>query len=704
MYAAHAYYTTCSYEEPHFKITTEKVKVIPKKTIVSGPANLVIQNVPTPLILPFGIFPITQGRASGILMPAYGESPSLGFFLKDGGLYTGLGKHADLALRGDIYSRGSWGLNLASQYKKRYRFDGRLSVRYGKLKQGDPLEENYQESKDFFITWTHNQDAKAHPSRRFSANVRAGSKSYNRNFVNTTNNFLTNTFNSSIAYNKTFEGTPFSLTANATHSQNTQNGNIDITLPEINLNMLRQTPFKRKKVVGASKWYEKIGIGYTMNARNTVSTVDSLLLTTETLQKMRNGVKHQIPVSTNLQLFNYISISPNFNYEEYWYLQNIRKKWDNSIFYDTTYNAKNEISNIDTIYGKIVTDTLQNFKAVRQFSASVSANTRLYGLFQFKKGTIKAIRHVFTPTVSFALRPNFGSEFWGYYDEIQGDNSGTALRYSIFEQGLYGTPPDGRSGNLSFNIDNNFEMKLKPSAKDTAAGDRKIKLLESLSLSGAGYDFARDSLNWNAFAINARSNLFNKFNVAAAVRYDPYQLNEQGKRINRLLWEAEGRVARLTSVNFSIGTTLSSASKGEKKRKNLNGSPEEHEEVVQRPQNYVDFTIPWDITFNYNFYLNKVYNIKTKSDSSIITQTFNMNSSLQITPRWKVDVLTGFDFTTKDLSYTSITLFRDLHCWEASFVWVPNGDRRYYFFTLRVKSAMLQDLKLQRRRDWYDLD
>ncbi|MEZ4914521.1 MAG: putative LPS assembly protein LptD [Chitinophagales bacterium] len=701
MFAADAYYTTCNLEHPHFKITSNKVKVVPQKVLVTGPANLVVEDIPTPLLLPFGIFPIAPGRNSGILIPSYGESSQFGFFLKNGGLYFGLGKHADMALRSEIYSRGTWRLSASSGYKLRYRYQGNVSIDFGKIKNGDPITDDYSENREFFIRWQHRQDPKANPFANFSASVNLGSSTYNRNFLNTTQNYLNNTFASSISYSYQFPNAPFNFTISGNHSQNTQSRIVNIDLPNIALNMVRQTPLKRKNKIGSNRWYESITVGYALNTKSSVSVADSLLFTPETRDKIRSGVQHSIPVSTNFQLFKYIAISPTFSFDEKWYWQTIDKYWDATVRYDTTFteiDGEQTIATIDTINGMVVIDTLQKFRAAHYYNMGVSASTKLFGMFNFKKGRIKAIRHTLTPAIGFNFHPNFGSETLDYYRDVQNNEEGDISRYSIFEGSLYGGPPDGKSGAISFNLDNNIEMKTRTKS-DTGWVEKKLKIIEGLSLNGISYDLARDSLNWSNFSIRGRTTLFEKININFGANFDPYQIDYEGNKINKLLWNENGKIARMTSTNIGLSSNFSS---GKKQSASTNrGTEAERNDVAQNPDAYIDYKIPWNLSLSYNLSIQKQYHSPDSTSTNYI-QTLGGNINFNLSPRWKIAIRTGYDFTNKALAFTTVDVYRDLHCWDMSFNWIPIGARRQYEFTLKVRSTMLQDLKLQRRRNWFD--
>ncbi len=668
------YYTTCDAPHPHFYLKSNKIKVIPNNKVVTGPADLFLMDVPTPLAIPFGFFPNRKGRSSGILFPQYGESQQLGFFLKNGGYYFGLSDHFDLALTGDIYSKGSWRANAFSNYAWKYRFNGNLSVNYSKTRNSRPEFPDYSLEESFFIRWNHTQDAKARPGMNFTANVNAGSSTFYQYNLSNANNFLTNTFTSSVAWSKVWTGKPFNLSASLSHSQNTQTRDINLSLPGVTFNIARRTPFKRKMQVGEQRWYEKIGIGLTSSLLNSIATKDTLLFKKGSADQFRYGIQHSIPVNTSINIAKYFTLSPGVTYTERWYLKTIKKSWD-------------EENNM------LKTDTVNAFKAGRDFSFSANLNTRIYGMLQFKKGRVSAIRHIMTPTVGFSWRPDFSEKGYGYYKKVQSDSTGLKQQtYSIFEGGVYGGPGSGKSTLMNFSLDNNFEMKVRQKT-DSSETLKKVKLLESLSLN-ASYNFAADSLKLSTINVNGRVTILDRVSLYMSGVFDPYIITDEGVRINRTVWADNGRLARFTTGNFSINYNITGRKKEYTSDK---GTESELSEVNRNRDQYLDYSIPFSLAVGYNFYYQK--NILTPDQ---ITQTLNFNGDLSLTPAWKVSFNSGYDFEQKDLSYTSLGIHRDLHCWEMSLNWVPLGFQQNFFFQINVKSSVLQDLKLTRKNDRFD--
>ncbi len=455
-YIADGGYTTCDAEDPHYLIKAKKLKVIPNDKIVSGPAFLMFEEVYTPLVVPFGWFPNKQGRKSGIIFPEYGDSPNQGFFFRNMGYYFNLGDKIDLALTGDVYTRGSYAVRATSNYRKRYKFNGRVEFSHNSLRNSRPEFPDYSVQNNFFLRWNHQQDPKARPSTSFSSDVNVGTATFFSNgLVNSAQDFLTNTFTSSISFAKRWLGTPFSLNVNFNHSQNTQTKVVNVTLPQIAFNVQRFYPFKRRNQIGRQRWYEKIGVSYSLRMENRVSTIDSTFFTLRTLDKMQNGMIHSIPITTSFKAFKYFTISPSVTYNERWFFQQVNRNWNNEA----------QTLDIDTAYG---------FFSNRDVNASINANTTVYGLIQFKKGWIRGIRHVLNPRAGFTFRPRTGRDEVGYY----GPNGGIAT-YSADALSIYGRAPTTNTGAITFGFGNQLEMKVR-SKKDTITGFKKIKLLEQL--------------------------------------------------------------------------------------------------------------------------------------------------------------------------------------------------------------------------------
>ncbi len=671
-YIRHGTYTTCDLKDPHFAIATGKLKIINDRKIVSGPAYLTIGGVPTPLAIPFGFFPNRKGRTSGIIFPTYGESADLGFFLKNGGYYFGISDRLDLALTGDIYTKGSYGLQSFIRYANRYRYNGSLSVSLSEIRTGDPELTTFNRSRDFFVRWSHAQDPRARPNSVFSANINAGSSAYYRNNISTPENFLTNTFQSSVAYSLSFPNKPYSLSMSMSHSQNTQTRDVTVTFPNANFSVNRFYPFGRRVKAGASKWYEKIGMSYQANLQNTVQGKDTVFFDRGFTDRMRYGLQHTVPLSTSVKVLRHFTLSPSVNYSEKWYLKTIRKRWD-----------------ADS--GIVRTDTVDGFRAAREFSASASLNTRIYGMFQFRKGRVMAIRHVMSPSLSFSYRPDLSDPFWKYYREVQSAADGSVASYSVFENAVFGGPGQGLQQVIGFGLDNNLEMKVRKQT-DSAEVIKKVKLFESLSIGGS-YNLAADSLKLSSIAVNARTTVLDRINLTFGSTFNPYAIDSAGRVYDRYEWAEHRRPARLTGASGSVGFNLLHAPSAKKPK----ASGDEEEYVLAHPGDYIDLEIPYSLSVNYSLFYARPGNEK-----ATVTQTVNFNGDLSLTPKWKIIFSSGYDLMQKQWSYTSLSFYRDLHCWEMRLNWVPLGGYAYWNFQINVKASVLQDLKLTKKRDYYD--
>lgn len=665
-------YTTCDAHEPHYIIKARKLKVIPNDKIVSGPAFLMFEGVYTPLVVPFALFPTKPGRKSGIIFPEYGESPTQGFFFRNFGYYLNLGDKIDLALTGDIYTRGSYGVRLTSNYNKRYKFNGRIELSHNSLRNSRKEFPDYSVQNNFFVKWRHSQDPKARPTTSFSSDVNFGTATnFSNGLTTSAQDYLTNTFTSSIAFSKRWIGKPFTLNVNLKHSQNTNTNVVDVTLPQISFNVQRIYPFKRKNQIGKQRWYEKIGVTYNLNAENRVTTLDSVFLTRATLEKMRNGVKHAVGVSTNIKAFKYFTINPSVSYNERWFFQTLDKGWNN----------ETQTLDVDTTYG---------FYSNRDVSANISMTTTIYGLVQFKKGPIRGIRHVLNPTVSFRYTPKLNSDEVGYYG-----TNGTFGSYNHDDLSIYGQAPTTNTGAVNFGFGNSLEMKIR-SKKDTITGFKKVKLLEALSIT-SGYNFFADSLNLSDIRISGRTTLLERLSVNFNMNLSPYAQDTNLNKINKWLINETGKLTRLTTATVALNLSLNGKSRQTNYQSNA-GTEAELAQINAQKNLYVDFNIPWNANFSYNFTINN----QTTDKSNRFVQTLQFSGDINLTPKWKIGVTSGYDFVNNDISYTSMSIYRDLHCWEFSMTWVPFGTQQMWSFDLKVKSSILQDLKLSRRKNAFD--
>ncbi|MCB0402422.1 MAG: LPS-assembly protein LptD [Flavobacteriales bacterium] len=673
LYIKNGKYTTCNQEHPHYYFSARKLKIIPDDKIITGPANMVVEDVPTPLAIPFGFFPNSNKQKSGLIIPSPGESAQYGFFLLNGGYYWAISKKLSTQITGDFYSKGSWAARMITDYRKRYKYSGGFSLEQSTFKNSYKEFPDYSETQNFFVKWNHTQDPKARPNSVFSANVNFGnSENYQNNFNSTGQQYLSTSFNSSISYRKSWSGKPFNMSINGYHSQNTVNKTVTVRLPEVAFNVTRIYPFKRKAVVGSEKFYEKIGASYSMNTKNEVTAQDSLFSTRNLnlLQReFKNGMKHTIPISTSFKMLKYFTFTPNVNLSEIWYLESVNKSYDSQT-------------------GSLSTDTIPGFVRGGSYNAAINFTTKIYGMYQYRGKVIKAMRHVITPTIGLSYTPENNIGLRSYTD-----TNNVEHQYSIFENGIYGKPNTTEAGLINFGLLNNFEMKVR-NRKDSLGQDTKIKLLENLSFRSS-YNMTADSLNWSNIQIGARTYILKKISLNFNASVDPYALDSNTAtgavtKVNESEWSRSGRVGRLTSASLAVGFTLN-GKKTDKPKESGFGTPEELEYINANPTAYIDFNIPWTLSMNYNVRYSKP---QLQSD---IVQTLNFSGDISLTQKWKLGFSSGYDFELKDLSYTSVDIYRDLHCWEMMFNWIPFGPRQSYLFTIKVKSAILQDLKLTRR-------
>jgi len=673
LFAKKAFYTTCELEEPHFYIEASPLKIAPNKVLVTGPANLVIAGVRTPLVLPFALFPLKTGQRSGIIIPEFGQQGEQGFVLKNGGYYLGISDYVDATLRGDIYTTGSWRLNAASNVRKLYRYNGNFNFGYGRLRIGNELEGNLRLQKDFSFGLRFNLDPKMIPNSSLSANVNVATQGYSLYNEFDYDNHLQNQYQSNITYTKRWAGKPYNFSLNFRHSQSTATRMVNLTLPQATFGVSQFYPLRRKVVVGQPKWYEKIGLTYTGEAQNTLTVADSVLFTPGFLDEAVLGARHSIPVSTPIRVMKYFNLTPSFTYTELWYGEHYNRTFDPEPSDSATF---------------LRIDTVRGFSAVRYYNTGVGLNTRLYGRITFKEGKLKAIRHVITPTVSGSYRPDFARPSFGYYEQVQVDTLGTEqllYRYPSF----YGSAPAGVFGGLNFSIDNNVEMKVF-SKKDTVTHEKKVKLIESLSASSA-YNFAADSLKLSPIQLNARTTLVERIGVTYSATYDPYTRNDKGQRINKSEWDANHRIARMQSASLALHSTFrSKPGTGSPVMTSPNYYPGE-------PEYYTGLNFPWQLTLSYNLRLQK--GLGANLDTVATTQALDANISFSPTPRWRAEVRTAYDFVNNMLGYTVVDVYRDLHCWEMKFRWIPSGTLRSYTFGINVKASVLKDLKIEKKSD-----
>ncbi|MFR9650528.1 MAG: putative LPS assembly protein LptD [Rikenellaceae bacterium] len=687
-------YTTCDcVEHPHFYLAMTKAKVIPGEKVVTGPAYLVMEDVPIYFLgLPEGFFPLYSGPRSGLIMPSYGEDGTQGFFIRDLGYYFSINDYLDLTLQGGFYSLGSWEASATSRYVKRYKYSGNVNIDYSKVVAGEKYQDDYLAQNTYRIQWTHSQDAKANPGSTFSASVNFTSSGYSKYSATTISDMLSTQTNSSIAYSKTWNKA--SLTTNMAISQNSQTEAISLTFPSLAFSVSQFYPFKFGDQVGSTKWYEKIAMSYSMKMTNSVTTTESELMTKQTLEDMSNGIQHSIPVSASFNLFKYINLTPSFSYTEKWYFQQFQQQW----------NAEtNTIDTLDPEYG---------FYRLYNYTTSLSASTTVYGMYQAKgpNNPIRAIRHTITPTVGMSYAPDFSRQKYGYYATVQSDSLGTTKTYSPFTGNAYGVPSSGETMSLNGSLSQTLEMKVR-SKRDTS-GVRKIKLIEELKLSGS-YNFLADSMKLSTIALTFRTTLFNNFGLNLSMTLDPYKVSPEGVRYDKLFFPG-----RVTSTSWSYGYTFKSRSdKSTPAINDINSLPPEYTNPYYDPDGtmdpvmrrtamaatYYDFSLPWNLGFNYviSYGVNYLDNGTTGYEPSI-TQSLGLSGSITFTKKMGLTASSGFDLESRQFTTTSVSITRDLHCWQMSFSWIPFGYYRSWSFNIAVKASSLSDLKYDKSESMYD--
>lgn len=699
-------FTTCNLDTPHFQFRARKIKVIPDKLVISGPANLEIEGIPTPLFIPFALFPLTQGQRSGILPPQYVVNQQKGIGLENGGYYLGLGDNFDLTMRGDVYSYGSWSLTASPTYRKRYKYNGGLNLSFANTRFGDPaVKSEFSTSKDFRITWNHSMDSKARPGVNFGAAVNFGTSSYNKYNVYDYNTRVNNNIGSSITFSKTWIGKPYNLTLGLNHSQNLSTRDVSVSFPDGTFTVNTIYPFQRKEMIGSPKWFEKIGISYNTVLRNQANFKDSLFGKQAMFDAMQTGMQHNIPISFSIPVFNKaFTLSPGINYTEYWYTKKFIRKWK-----DDKYNP-----GLNT-YGAIDTSYEAGFFTARDVSASMSLSTALYGMYAFSKNSkIKAIRHVMRPTLSASYRPDLNPNL---YKPLQYNKAGDKSMVSVYDGAIIGVPSPGSFGGLNFGLDNNLEMKVYSKKDTTGNHERKIKLLDGFGINGS-YNLVADSFKLSTFSLYARTNLFDKLNISASGNIDPYQTDARGHRIDKYVWQ-QGKISlgRLTNASISMSTSFQSKDKkSQSKEKTIdsisnvqNGdaafAAQQRQLAMVRtnPGEYVDFDIPWRIDLSYSLSYTNTIIPDSGGVVKRITQYVSFNGDFSLTPKWKIGLNSGFDFTNMQIAYTNMYISRDLHDFNLSINLIPFGTYRQFSFTISAKAGLLRDLRINRTKQFYDL-
>ncbi len=683
IFGAGSLYTTCSLDTPHFGIRSSRIKVVPGHIIVAGSSNLMIEGVPTPLFLPFGVFPISETQRSGFRIPSYTVEESRGLGLTNGGYYFHFSDYIDALLLTSFYSKGSYNVSAVSTYVNRYHYNGGFSFNYAYNKTGESYEPSASIDKQFALRWEHRTDAKAKPGQTFNTSVNIVKGNYYQDNSYNPNQIIQNQFQSNVTYSKVWNGKiPSSFTAALLHNQNTANHVVNVTLPNITFSISGVSPFARRNPVGSARWYEKITTSYTVNALAQTTFLDTgFHLSQLGLNDFSIGAHHSIPLSASYTLARYINFSASINYNEYWLTEQ---------FYQF-YNAGE---------GKLDTIQRRGFFATRDLTASAQFSTRIYGIKRWRTGRLAGIRHVITPNAGINYVPDYAAKPFGYYYQAYLTPGGQVGYYSPYSRSVVGTPGLGQYGRfastLNFGINNNLQLKTR-SGSDTGAVTKNITLIDGFSIN-SGYNLAADSFGWADVNMAFRTNILDKISVNANANFTPYVYdNTLGLAVNRLK-VSDGGVLNFKNANLSFSSSFRSGG--------ANGDSKRGEGASAAPggyNDYLDFNIPWSLNVGYNLSLNKEYRTFLRGgDTLVFSHNALFSGDFNLTAHWKVTFSSGYDFSNNQLTLTSLDIYRDLHCWEMRLGTIPFGPRKSYNFTLNVKASVLQDLKLLRRRDYRD--
>lgn len=724
LYLEHGRYTTCDQPHPDFYIALSRAKVRPGKDVVFGPAYLVVADVPLPLAIPYGFFPFTKSYSSGFIMPSYGDESSRGFYLRDGGYYFAMSDKWDLKLLGEIYTKGSWGLSVASNYRKRYRYNGSFFFSYQNTKNGDKGMPDYTEQTSFKLQWSHRQDPKSNPFSSLSASVNFASTSYERNNLNSMYNpqsYTQSLRTSSVNWSTSFSSLGMTISGSANLSQNMIDSTVSLALPDLNISVSRFYPFKRKHMAGKERWYEKISMSYTGQFSNSIDTKEDKLFKSNLIKDWRNAFQHNIPINANFTLFNYININPSFNFTDRMYSNKVMKSWDEQA----------QTERADTTYG---------FYNVYNWSMSIGASTKMYGFWVPSKkifgDKIQAIRHVLTPQVTFSYAPDCGSRYYDTYQKTDADGNVSLVEYSPFENGLFNVPSRGKTGSVTFDLSNNIEMKVK-SDKDST-GYKKLSIIDELGFN-MGYNMAAKEKPWSDLTVRLRLKWWKNytFNLNAVFATYAYELDDNGRPyVSNHTEYSKGRFGRFQGLSQNISFTLNP-----EKLKKWFGGGDDEEDATEDDNNtedddtgiesnvdddmvngqngarkknagkaetdadgYMKFSMPWSLTFGYGITMREntsgKFNTKTMRYPYAFTQTLNFSGNIRISDGWNISFSSGYDFENHDLSMTTASLSRDLHCFNmsCSVVLAPYTS---YNFSFRCNAATLTDALKYDKRSGY---
>ena len=693
-------YTVCDNEEPHYylQLTAAKVVTEPSQKIVFGPAYVVIEDVKVyPLVLPFGFVPKRPKRATGILFPTFGEETARGFYMRDLGMYFVFGDYFDLSATGDYYTLGSWALDLNSRYKVNYKFNGNFSLTYSDDRTGEKGSADYMQSTNFGLRWTHSQDSKAHPGTNFSASVNFSSPSNSKYNSRSVNEALQNQASSSISFSKSFGGKA-TISVNALHSQNSRDSSYAFTLPNLTFSVATFYPFKRKNRVGKEKIYEKFSLAYNTTLQNKINFKASEFMQDGFFDRFQNGMTHNFSIGLpSFNLFKYITVSPSVSYGQNWFFRTT----------EAYYDAEE---------GKVVTEKTKAFSHLgitQTYSGSLSASTRLYGMYNFGKyHRVQAIRHVVSPSLSMSLSPNLATYANGYRTLTYTDsgNEAKTYEYNIYSGQMYSPPGKGRSATASFSVGNNLEAKVRDFADTTGTGTKKVKLIDQLNIR-SGYNFLADSLRLNTISMSMSTSLFGKVSISASANFDPYAVDQKGRKYSEWAVNMKQGLVRFTNASASLSYSLS----GKGSVKGNDGSKAEgggdspanyYRRIYTHPYTgeyipggwlyYTNPNVPWSVNFSYTFSCNRSWSYDSKANAlavkSNITQTLRFNGNIKLTPKMNINATSGYDFQAKQLTSTQFSATYDMHCFNISVSWVPTGTWQSYSFRIQANAAALSDL------------
>lgn len=697
-YVLGGFFTTCNLDEPHFGFRSNKIKLINKKLAISGPTHPEFEGVPVPIYLPFGYFPLSQGRHSGFLPPQFAQNDQFGLGLEGLGYYKVLNDYWDAKIYGNIYSYGGWSAYISPTYRKRYHYSGSLNFGLQKTKRNFKGDPDYYTNNSYTLTWNHTADTKARPGTSFSANVNASSTSFNKNIPNSPALNFQDLLTSSISYSKTWVDKPYNLTVTANHSQSNYKHLVSISLPDVGFTMNTIYPFQKKEFVGDKKWYEQLGIGYNGSFRNQVSFYDTAFRLRQLIDTLQWGAQHNVPITLSLPpiLGGAVVVSPSISYSQVWIAQRLRMRWN-------------------PVTKKIDSTVTKGFNIDQQVSMGVGLNTALYGTFNFKKSSrIQAIRHVVRPTLGFSYKPDLSKK---YFYTTQVDTTGYTQRYSELTGSMFSGYGEGRAGGLTFQVDNNLEMKVR-SKKDTTGGEAesvKIRLIDGYGFS-TSYNFLADSMKLSPLQFYFRTNLLEKINLNASATMSPYQVDSRGRDIDKYAWQGgKFRPGRITSGNISLSTSFKSKPRDDKEDQQKKQQMDQQlndptlaadrqrllDYMRQNPAEFVDFNIPWQVNISYSLYFAEQFDLTTVRFKREVRSSANFNGSFSLTPKWNFTVNGFYDLDTKKLQTFTMSIAREMHCWQMSINVTPIGLYRFFNFSISPKSGMLQDLRVNRSRSFY---